>query len=276
MNLSKKTAVIDYYSIGEVSTLLNLSRDMIRYYEKQGAIRASRVAENNYRRYDSMEIFWLLEAMQHKSWGIPISEISGIRNHEYTIKTEQFLSEEVKRIRADIHYRELLAQRLEQLQMNMLLSTKNIGCFWVEQIPSVYCCHLVTGRGDEYERINLSEKSSAFIFSDQHLPFFDSGLEVENDRVEWEMGVQEKYIEAFETEIPDDFIRIPGGVCLCTHIDIGEIGSFNQEVFHILPEFAAEHGFNVPDGAKIRGILLGRGYESGEFRRIVKVHLPIL
>ena len=276
MNLSKKTAVIDYYSIGEVSTLLNLSRDMIRYYEKQGAIRASRVAENNYRRYDSMEIFWLLEAMQHKSWGIPISEISGIRNHEYTIKTEQFLSEEVKRIRADIHYRELLAQRLEQLQMNMLLSTKNIGCFWVEQIPSVYCCHLVTGRGDEYERINLSEKSSAFIFSDQHLPFFDSGLEVENDRVEWEMGVQEKYIEAFETEIPDDFIKIPGGVCLCTHIDIGEIGSFNQEVFHILPEFAAEHGFNVPDGAKIRGILLGRGYESGEFRRIVKVHLPIL
>ena len=276
MNLSKKTAVIDYYSIGEVSTLLNLSRDMIRYYEKQGAIGASRVAENNYRRYDSMEIFWLLEAMQHKSWGIPISEISGIRNHEYTIKTEQFLSEEVKRIRADIHYRELLAQRLEQLQMNMLLSTKNIGCFWVEQIPSVYCCHLVTGRGDEYERINLSEKSSAFIFSDQHLPFFDSGLEVENDRVEWEMGVQEKYIEAFETEIPDDFIKIPGGVCLCTHIDIGEIGSFNQEVFHILPEFAAEHGFNVPDGAKIRGILLGRGYESGEFRRIVKVHLPIL
>ena len=276
MNLSKKTAVIDYYSIGEVSTLLNLSRDMIRYYEKQGAIRASRVADNNYRRYDSMEIFWLLEAMQHKSWGIPISEISGIRNHEYTIKTEQFLSEEVKRIRADIHYRELLAQRLEQLQMNMLLSTKNIGCFWVEQIPSVYCCHLVTGRGDEYERINLSEKSSAFIFSDQHLPFFDSGLEVEDDRVEWEMGVQEKYIEAFETEIPDDFIKIPGGVCLCTHIDIGEIGSFNQEVFHILPEFAAEHGFNVPDGAKIRGILLGRGYESGEFRRIVKVHLPIL
>lgn len=276
MNLSKKTAVIDSYSIGEVSTLLNLSRDMIRYYEKQGAIRASRVAENNYRRYDSMEIFWLLEAMQHKSWGIPISEISGIRNHEYTIKTEQFLSEEVKRIRADIHYRELLAQRLEQLQMNILLSTKNIGCFWVEQIPSVYCCHLVTGRGDEYERINLSEKSSAFIFSDQHLPFFDSGLEVEDDRVEWEMGVQEKYIEAFETEIPDDFIKIPGGVCLCTHIDIGEIGSFNQEVFHILPEFAAEHGFNVPDGAKIRGILLGRGYESGEFRRIVKVHLPIL
>ena len=268
--------VFNSYSIGEVSTLLNLSRDMIRYYEKQGAIRASRGAENNYRRYDSMEVFWLLEAMQHKSWGVPISEISGIRNHEYTINTEQFLGEEVRRIRKKIHYQELLAQRLEQLRMNMLLSTKNIGCFWVEQIPASYCCHLVTGRGDEYERINLSEASSSFVFADRHLPFFDSGLTVENDRVEWEMTLQDKYADAFKEEIPDDFVRVPGGLCLCTHIDIGEIGSFDQKVFSVLPEYAASHGFRVPDGARIRGIILGRGYENGEFRRIVKIHLPVL
>ena len=251
--------VFNSYSIGEVSTLLNLSRDMIRYYEKQGAIRASRGAENNYRRYDSMEVFWLLEAMQHKSWGVPISEISGIRNHEYTINTEQFLGEEVRRIRKKIHYQELLAQRLEQLRMNMLLSTKNIGCFWVEQIPASYCCHLVTGRGDEYERINLSEAGSSFIFTDQHLPFIDSALMVENGRVEWEMALQDKYADAFKDEMPD-----------------GEIGSFDQEVFGVLPAYAASHGFSVPDGAGIRGIILGRGYENGEFRRIVKIHLPVL
>ena len=268
--------VFNSYSIGEVSTLLNLSRDMIRYYEKQGAIRASRGAENNYRRYDSMEVFWLLEAMQHKSWGVPISEISGIRNHEYTINTEQFLGEEVRRIRKKIHYQELLAQRLEQLRMNMLLSTKNIGCFWVEQIPASYCCHLVTGRGDEYERINLSETSSSFIFTDQHLPFIDSALMVENERVEWEMALQDKYADAFKEEIPDDFVRVPGGLCLCTHIDIGEIGSFDHEVFSVLPEYAVSHGFRVPYGARIRGIILGRGYENGEFRRIVKIHLPVL
>lgn len=268
--------VFNSYSIGEVSTLLNLSRDMIRYYEKQGAIRASRGAENNYRRYDSMEVFWLLEAMQHKSWGVPISEISGIRNHEYTINTEQFLGEEVRRIRKNIHYQELLAQRLEQLRLNMLLSMKNIGCFWVEQIPASYCCHLVTGRGDEYDRINLSETSSSFIFTDQHLPFIDSALMVENERVEWEMALQDRYADAFKEEIPDDFVRVPGGLCLCTHIDIGEIGSFDHEVFSVLPEYAVSHGFRVPYGARIRGIILGRGYENGEFRRIVKIHLPVL
>ena len=158
----------------------------------------------------------------------------------------------------------------------MLLSTKNIGCFWVEQIPASYCCHLVTGRGDEYERINLSEASSSFVFADRHLPFFDSGLTVENDRVEWEMTVQENYAGSFGEKIPEDFTCIPGSICLCTHIDIGEIGRFDHEVFSVLPEYAAGHGFHVPDGAKIRGIILGRGYENGEFRRIVKIHLPVL
>lgn len=104
--------------------------------------------------------------------------------------------------------------------------------------------------GDVSTLLNLSKKSSSFFFSEQHLPFFDSGLEVEDDRVEWEMSVQEKYIETFGAEIPEDFIRIPGGVCLCMHIDIGEIGSFNQEVFRVLPEYAAEHGFNVPGEAR--------------------------
>lgn len=45
------------YTIGEVSELLNLSRDMIRYYEKQGAIHSKRNETNNYRTYDDMEVF---------------------------------------------------------------------------------------------------------------------------------------------------------------------------------------------------------------------------
>lgn len=77
------------YSIGEVSELLHLSRDMIRYYEKQGTIHSKRNKTNNYRYYDEMDIFWLLEAMQHKSWGINISDISKVRMNQYAEQTRQ-------------------------------------------------------------------------------------------------------------------------------------------------------------------------------------------
>ena len=35
------------YKIGEVSKILNISKEMIRYYEKQGILKPSRKEDNN-------------------------------------------------------------------------------------------------------------------------------------------------------------------------------------------------------------------------------------
>ena len=263
------------YSIGDVSALLNLSRDMIRYYEKQGAIKASRNSSNNYRSYDSMEVFWLLEAMMHKSWGIPISEIAGIREHEFTFHTEQFLRERISGLKKEASYLELLSERLEEIRKNTLLSTKNIGNFWVDHYPVEYRCHLVNGRGDEYDRINLSGDMSRFIFSEHNLPFFSNGLTVESGHVEWEMAIQERYLDALGKTLPEGFVKIPASLCLCTNLDIGEIGQFDPGMLHVISDYAVRHGYETAKSSRIRGILLGRGMEENKFRRIVMLLLPL-
>ena len=58
------------YSIRDVSEILNLSREMIRYYEKHGVISPRRNDENNYRSYSIFDIFMLLDTLQYRSWGI--------------------------------------------------------------------------------------------------------------------------------------------------------------------------------------------------------------
>ena len=55
------------YKIGEVSKILNISKEMIRYYEKQGILKPSRKEDNNYRTYSVMDVFLLKQ---------PISPIS--------------------------------------------------------------------------------------------------------------------------------------------------------------------------------------------------------
>lgn len=45
------------YKIGEVSKILNISKEMIRYYEKQGILKPSRKEDNNYRTYSVMDVF---------------------------------------------------------------------------------------------------------------------------------------------------------------------------------------------------------------------------
>ena len=263
------------YSIGEVAAMLNMSRDMIRYYEKQGAVKAARKAENNYRTYDEMDVFWLLEAQQHKSWGIPISEISGIRENDFSAGTDSFLTDEIVKLKKEASYRSLLASRLEELREYMQLGIRNIGNYWVDNMPAAFRCHLVTSRGDEYERINLSRESSTYIFDDTGLPFFDAGLTITEDKTDWEMMIRKDYADALNASVAPEFEYVPGALCLVTHVDIGEIGDFKQDVFSPVYEYASSHGYVKKPGAKLRGILTGRGFEDGCFRRIVRLYLPI-
>ena len=264
------------YSIGEVSSLLNLSREMIRYYEKQGAIKASRNAENNYRSYDSMEVFWLLEAIQHKSWGIPISGITDIRANHFARNIREYLEERIAVLESREAYLSLLADRLKQVKSYAALGQVNIGNFWVTEMPAVWRCHLVTGRGDDYDRITLKKEESAFIFSDERLPFFDSGLMVREHGVDWEMSIEEHYLTSLGDTPPGSFVRSPASMALCTHLDIGEIGDFHPEIFQVLPDYAASHGYTVPRDALMQGFLLCRGYEDGRFRRLVRMYLPVV
>ncbi len=60
------------YSIRDVSDFLHLSREMIRYYEKWGVLTPKRNEQNNYRSYTILDVFMLLDAIQYKSWGIPV------------------------------------------------------------------------------------------------------------------------------------------------------------------------------------------------------------
>ena len=263
------------YTIGEVSSLLNLSRDMIRYYEKQGAIRAKRNSENRYRSYDTMELFWLLEAMAHKSWGLPIGEIQGIRQEQYARNTQAFLEEEIEKLERETRFKTLLAERLKQVRDYTALSAVNIGNFWVQRVPACFCCHLVTGRGDEYGQITMSEALSRFVFSERMLPFFDSGFTLNGDRVDWQMRIEESWLRKLSDQLPEGFERYDEALCLCTHVDIGEVGNFDPSIFQAIRGYAAERGYAEKAGASIRGFLLGRGYESGSFRRIVRYFLPL-
>ncbi|MCR4892118.1 MAG: MerR family transcriptional regulator [Lachnospiraceae bacterium] len=263
------------YSIGEVSRILNVSKDMIRYYEKQGAIFASRNQKNNYRSYNTMEVFWLLEALQHKSWGIPIKGIIDIRKNRFEQNTDEFLKEEIERLNEELSYKQVLSKRLEQVREQIAFGKYNVGNFWVKRIPAVWRCPLITGHGDDYDRFSITDKESRIVFNERNTPFFESGLTAYENRVEWEMTILNEYADALGLSLKDGFSFTPEETALCTHIDIGEVGEFDPGVFEVLPAYAASRGYNRKDKAPMRGTLIGRGYDNGRFHRIVRLYLPI-
>ena len=94
---------------------------MIRYYEKYGVLKLSRNSTTNYRNYEIMDIFWLLESLQYKSWGISIKDIQTIRSDNFHIHTADILSKYISSIDLDILKKTLLKERLEELKKKYLM-----------------------------------------------------------------------------------------------------------------------------------------------------------
>ena len=71
-------------NINETSELTGLSKDMIRFYEKQGLIYPRRNNENNYRSYDQTDLNLLVLIKQYSALGIELKVIQSLIN-DYNI-----------------------------------------------------------------------------------------------------------------------------------------------------------------------------------------------
>lgn len=262
------------YSIGEISAILNISRDMIRYYEKQGIIKAQRDPLNNYRYYDTKDLFWLLEAIEHKNLNIHISDIQNMRSNNYEKQMVSYLDDYIQKQEAELRYKQILITRLKQLKDRYALGSLNCNNIWIMKIPASYSVDLVAGEGDHYEKITPS-RSYATLFKDTNSPFIDSGFLIRGNRQFWQLSIDEYYTQSLSLSLGDDFTYTPSYYALCSHLDIGEFGHFNtQAIKDMLKTFAAADHPRRKD-IPLNALLLSRGTYNETFHRMIELRYPI-
>lgn len=261
------------YSIGDVSEALNLSREMIRYYEKCGVLKLARDSGNNYRNYEIMDIFWLMESLQYRSWGVGIREIQELRSENFHIKTPEILDSYIQKLEHEIDRDTLLKERLSSLAVKLKQSFYNLGNIWVQYIPSFYTFHLISGNGDSYDRISVDKKIREVYFTNEIMGFLDNGIIWSESVQEWVMQMDEAYVKKLGLPVLEGMEYVKGGLYVCTNADLGEIGQFNRNAADPLLSYVREKG--IPCGDEMRGLLIGRGSVNDSFRRIVEFRLRI-
>lgn len=96
----------EYYSIGEVSKICNISRKALRYYDKIGIISPDKVDENNYRFYNRRTLLSIPIIKYYKQMGFKLEEMRELfEGNKYGIIERQFSFkiDELKRLQASIH-----------------------------------------------------------------------------------------------------------------------------------------------------------------------------
>ena len=100
-----------YYRIGELASVLNLSRQMIRYYEECGVISPERINSNNYRLYSAMDYF----AIALSRFDINLKDIFSLKMTDYNRQVKKHFEKYIETRRKQIQLEELMIERAKQM-----------------------------------------------------------------------------------------------------------------------------------------------------------------
>lgn len=82
----------DYYSIGDVSKICNVSRKAMRFYDEIGLIKPDKVGSNNYRYYSREALLNLTILKYYKQMGFKLEEMRALMDtEEYQVIKHGFL-----------------------------------------------------------------------------------------------------------------------------------------------------------------------------------------
>lgn len=106
------------YTIGEVADFLHVSMDMILSECNEAS---------NYRIYDNMAIFGLLDAIQHKHLDMNIREIEEIRKGDYESNMSRYLDKYYDALNKNLSYGATFLNVLKSLKPDMQHPTRILG-----------------------------------------------------------------------------------------------------------------------------------------------------
>lgn len=263
------------YQIGEVSDILGLSPEMIRYYERQNVIQPQRNIDNNYRYYTSQDLFVLMEILQFKDLDINIRDFIRMKSSDYSESFSGHLAQYRNKLKKELLHKEQLLLRTEELIGVLETCKYNVGKYWVKKRGPFLQIPLMRSQNDEY-RVIRSAKRSFDLFTSEIYPFFNNEVEFQAEEEIWYNCIRESYAQNLDMSIIPPTVQISKKesiIVVCTIVEMGDMGSFSRDCLSPLLRYADKNHYMQT--GPIRGVLCSRGVEEGSYRRYLELQMPV-
>lgn len=269
--------------IGELSSLLGIPRETIRYYEKMGMISSVRDRKSDYREYTLWDVFGLQDCLRLCQYGFSLQE--SVRFSRDATLDELFVRlEKAKReIEKELQWKTLLRESIQENIEALHTAGLNLGRYWFE--PFEACVHYSVMRREEMEEYTLAvENEETFRSWVKQQAFFHAAVFVDANAVQrkegqadeiWSYLIKRRYLEALSLPRAATMEDIPAHIGLCTVVDIGEKGNMSNAIFYPLLCEAKRCAQGRLQGDRLYGIIIGRISKSGKLHQYIKLVAPI-
>lgn len=263
------------YKIGEVSRLLGLTPEAIRYYEDQGIITPRKAEKTGYRYYNVWDIHILIHARSYRQYGFSLAETAMLLNQSDNRDLIQHLDEKEEEIQEAITEQLRLLRLIRAKKEHIARTEESIGGFRLEYSPEIY-------RLDTEQNYKLYESREAMDLMREWInraPFvFPSALlrkeavESGSEAYSFGLGVDSEYAGRLALR-ESPYIRFhPARLSVFTAFGSCSRMRFSAENLRPALEFMQRQGLRLCGDAVTRVVLMRR--ENGEYINRHQVWLP--
>ena len=146
------------YKIGEVSRILGISADLLRYYEKKGVVHPEKNRSNDYRYYDSWDINFLTDCLWFKNMGFSIEQIADIVRIPGVDALDELFRGKEEELEESIRRGQLLLRRSREQREDLERARTLLGRCEEAERPETLL--FLNRMGENYQRDAVTEAAA--------------------------------------------------------------------------------------------------------------------
>lgn len=156
------------FRIGDVSRMLQIPRETIRYYEDYGILHPARDQENGYRYYTLMDQTQLLQYKKYRELGLSMEEIARIMESGTMEDCRRFIMDQLYVLENE---KKMLQRKIQTLQNDLDA---------LERLEQMVGKYTITQGPDLYYQLVMSQKDGQVHYADDEEALRDRDLLCEN------------------------------------------------------------------------------------------------
>ncbi|MBF7097773.1 MerR family transcriptional regulator [Alkalibacter mobilis] len=145
-------------TIGQVSELLGLSTEAIRFYEQQNIVLPRRKEHSKYRYYDAWNMFDLFECLSYRNMNFSLKEINRVMKKEGLDFLKKQVDLKCIEIEQNLLKSQLLLNCMEEFKERLETAIYNVGKYWIKKTPELQCILITRRNLSKYENIDCEDE----------------------------------------------------------------------------------------------------------------------
>lgn len=267
------------YTIGHFASILGLTTDTIRLYEKHDIVCPQKNDHNHYRYFNDLDARNLLMSRWFRSAEIPLQETAALVNESSSACILHSFEESRRNIQLEIDHKQRLLNRITEI-MNQISEAEH----------TLYQCKIKEQRG--FYRIKQTNKNELLppdglqeIVSQwmDCLPFLFYSFRIENAQAlleeghlfeyNWGISLPENEVKFIQEEWRTLIEYIPPAICLSSYINLNQDDDIApQHLKHMADQLLQEGHTTVKD---IVGKIIFVEKTNQQSKTFMEVNIPI-